>query len=80
VNVKDKGAKGDRTTDDTAAIQAAIDKAGGTGGTVLVPKGTYMNWRTRSAGWCDSGAAERRRTAGTAETIGAQAGKLGELG
>ena len=42
VNVKDKGAKGDGTTNDTAAIQAAIDKAGGTGGTVLVPKGTYM--------------------------------------
>jgi Pectate lyase superfamily protein len=42
VNVKDKGARGDGATDDTAAIQAAIDEAGGTGGTVLVPKGTYM--------------------------------------
>jgi Pectate lyase superfamily protein/Right handed beta helix region len=42
VNVRDKGAKGDGRTDDTDAIQAAIDEVGGTGGTVLVPSGTYM--------------------------------------
>ncbi len=42
VNVKQKGAMGDGQTDDTAAIQAAIDEIAGTGGTVLVPKGTYM--------------------------------------
>lgn len=42
VNVKDKGARGDGRTDDTAAIQTAIDKVAGTGGTVLVPDGTYM--------------------------------------
>jgi polygalacturonase len=42
VNVKDKGAKGDGRTDDTEAIQAAIDDVAGTGGTVLVPGGTYM--------------------------------------
>ena len=42
INVKDKGAKGDGETDDTAAIQAAIDEVGGTDGTVLVPKGAYM--------------------------------------
>ena len=42
INVKDKGAKGDGQTDDTAAIQMAIDESWGTGGTVLVPKGTYM--------------------------------------
>jgi hypothetical protein len=42
VNVRDKGAKGDGRTDDTEAIQAAIDEVGGTGGTVLVPGGTYM--------------------------------------
>ena len=42
VNVKDKGAKGDGKANDTAAIQKAIDEVGGTGGTVFVPKGTYM--------------------------------------
>jgi polygalacturonase len=42
VNVKDKGARGDGQTDDTASIQAAIDEVAGTGGTVLVPNGTYM--------------------------------------
>ena len=41
-NVKEYGAVGDGTTDDTAAIQAAVDavEAGG-GGTVFVPQGTY---------------------------------------
>ena len=42
VNVKSKGAKGNGRTDDTAAIQAAIDDVAGTGGTVFVPNGTYM--------------------------------------
>ncbi len=42
VNVKNKGAKGDGSTDDTAAIQRAIDAVGGSGGTVLVPDGRYM--------------------------------------
>jgi hypothetical protein len=42
VNVKDKGAKGDGKTDDTASIQAAIGAVAGTGGTVLVPDGVYM--------------------------------------
>jgi hypothetical protein len=41
VNVRDKGAVGNGVTDDTAAIQAAIDQVGGTGGTVYVPDGTY---------------------------------------
>jgi hypothetical protein len=35
------GATGDGTTDDTAAIQAAIDSLAATGGTVFLPRGTY---------------------------------------
>jgi len=42
VNVKDKGAKGNGITNDTAAIQAAVNQVAGTGGTVLVPDGVYM--------------------------------------
>jgi hypothetical protein len=41
VNVKDFGAVGDGVTDDTAAIQAAIDSLGTIGGIVQVPSGTY---------------------------------------
>jgi parallel beta-helix repeat protein len=41
VDVKTMGAKGDGRANDTAAIQAAID-AVATGGTVLIPDGTYM--------------------------------------
>jgi len=42
-NVADHGAKGDGITKDTAAIQAAIDAAGRTGGTVYVPPGRYIS-------------------------------------
>ena len=42
VSVKDFGAVGDGTTDDTAAIQAAINYLGSTGGIVFFPNGaTY---------------------------------------
>jgi hypothetical protein len=37
VSVKDFGAAGDGSTDDTAAIQAAIDSLGALGGAVLIP-------------------------------------------
>jgi polygalacturonase len=40
-DVRSFGAKGDGSTKDTLAIQAAIDKAGSAGGTVVVPPGNY---------------------------------------
>jgi hypothetical protein len=42
VSVKNTGAVGNGVANDTAAIQAAVNQVGGTGGTVLVPVGTYM--------------------------------------
>ena len=39
VNVKDYGAVGDGTTDDTAAFQAAMDALATTGGTLFLPPG-----------------------------------------
>jgi len=42
VNVRDHGAQGDGITDDTAAIQAALDAVPTNGGTVIVPPGKYM--------------------------------------
>jgi Endopolygalacturonase len=42
ISVKDFGAVGDGVTDDTAAIQAAIDAVYGMGGgRLLFPSGTY---------------------------------------
>jgi hypothetical protein len=41
VSVRDFGAAGDGVTDDTVAIQAAIDSLAATGGTVFFPPGTY---------------------------------------
>ncbi|MGD0961011.1 MAG: glycosyl hydrolase family 28-related protein, partial [Methylomonas sp.] len=42
VNVMNEGATGNGKTDDTAAIQKAINLVAGSGGTVLIPNGTYM--------------------------------------
>ena len=41
VSVADFGAAGDGTTDDTAAIQAAINAKASSGGVILFPAGTY---------------------------------------
>ncbi|UGB38514.1 right-handed parallel beta-helix repeat-containing protein [Frateuria soli] len=48
IDVREKGAKGDGKTDDTWAIQDAIDALPEQGGTVLVPAGHYMVDATRA--------------------------------
>ena len=42
IDVRTKGARGDGKSDDTTAIQAAIDALPAAGGTVRVPAGNYM--------------------------------------
>jgi len=42
VSVMDFGAKADGKTDDTGAIQKAMDSFGKTGGTVYIPNGSYL--------------------------------------
>lgn len=49
-NVKAFGAKGDGTTDDTAAVQAALDAANVAGGVVYFPQGGYVITSTLDAG------------------------------
>lgn len=46
VSVKDFGAQGNDSSNDTAAIQAAIDSLGANGGTVYFPPGVYRIART----------------------------------
>jgi hypothetical protein len=48
VSVKDFGALGDSTTDDTVAIQAAIDSLSANGGLVYFPAGKYVITNTIS--------------------------------
>ncbi|MBC7294417.1 MAG: right-handed parallel beta-helix repeat-containing protein, partial [Thermoleophilia bacterium] len=50
-NVRDFGAKGDGLTDDTLAIQAAIDQAAAAGGSVYIPSGTYVVSKQGSNAW-----------------------------
>ena len=52
-NVQDYGAKGDGVTDDTVAIQAAMDACAGTGGTVLFPRSSSF-YRTTAQLWLTS--------------------------
>lgn len=42
INVKDYGAKGDGTTDDSATLNAAFARTAANGGTVFFPAGTYI--------------------------------------
>ena len=49
VNVKDVGARGDNSTDDRAAIQAAITLVAPTGGTIYFPPGMYYTGTTASS-------------------------------
>lgn len=54
VNVKRFGAAGDGVTNDTAAIQKAVDAIGAAGGgTIYFPKGTYLvsNGNPRAVSW-----------------------------
>jgi polygalacturonase len=48
VNVRNWGARGDGSTDDTAAFQAAIDALPASGGTINVPNGNYVIDPTRN--------------------------------
>lgn len=50
VNIKDYGATGDRNTDDTAAIQAAINAAVADGVSLYVPAGNYRVSSTLTVG------------------------------
>ncbi len=42
LNARDFGAKGDGTTDDTEAIQRAMDQAALSNGAVIIPEGNYL--------------------------------------
>lgn len=64
VDVRSSGAKGDGTTDDTVAIQAAIDSLSATGGEVRFPAGTYRITSTVNIGNGTSSAASTRNNVG----------------
>ena len=72
VNVKWFGAKGDGKTDDTAALQAAINALPPTGGTVTVPGGVYCISKTLNIGNGDAG--EKVSTQNAVKLIGMGSG------
>lgn len=49
-NVRQYGATGDGQTDDTAAIQAAMNAVPASGGTIIFPSGTYIVAPTKTKG------------------------------
>ena len=49
INVKDFGAVGNGVTNDTAAIQSALNAIPSTGGAIFIPKGTYICSATLTA-------------------------------
>lgn len=59
VSVKDFGAKGDGTTDDSSAINACIASLKSTGGSVYFPKGVYIakniNWTVETTSFNGGG-------------------------
>lgn len=70
VSVKDFGARGDGATNDTAAIQAALDAvAARGGGTVQVPAGTYVVAPSGVATWLRVGSDTTVRGEGEAATV-----------
>lgn len=71
VSVKDFGAVGDGATDDTAAIQAALDAvAARGGGTVLLPAGTFVVSPSGTTKWLRVGSETTVQGAGdTATTV-----------
>lgn len=82
INVKDYGAKGDGTTDDTIAVQNAINDANAAagGGVVFLPRGTYSVSTLTARAYVTVGGAGRYRTAIVARSSTAEALILFPLG
>lgn len=76
INAKSFGAKGDGKTDDTAALQAAIDAALGQGIGLFIPAGRYRTTAQLNVG----GAAGNTANRSGWMLSGAGAGDLGQIG
>jgi hypothetical protein len=73
-SVKSFGAQGDGATDDTGAIQSAIDAASEKGGVVFFPQGTYrttaaLECRAHHVALCGVGGASSIRAVGDFDTL-----------